>query len=64
LRSAFADIKGFSSRNLKYMRKFAETYPDEQIVQQAAAQIPWFHFNFPPPWRPAIYRREVHEGSI
>jgi predicted nuclease of restriction endonuclease-like (RecB) superfamily len=25
------------------MRKFAETYPDEQIVQQAAAQIPWFH---------------------
>jgi len=43
LRSAFPDIKGFSSRNLKYMRKFAETYPDEQIVQQAAAQIPWFH---------------------
>jgi hypothetical protein len=20
-----------------------ETYPDEQIVQQLAAQIPWFH---------------------
>jgi predicted nuclease of restriction endonuclease-like (RecB) superfamily len=43
LRNAFPDMKGFSSRNLKYMRKFAETYPDEQIVQQLAAQIPWFH---------------------
>ena len=27
----------------KYMRTFAEAYPDEPIVQQAAAQIPWFH---------------------
>jgi hypothetical protein len=25
------------------MRKFAETYPDFQFVQQVAAQIPWFH---------------------
>lgn len=25
------------------MRALAEAYPDEQIVQQAAAQIPWFH---------------------
>jgi len=25
------------------MRAFAEAYPDEQIVQQAAALIPWFH---------------------
>lgn len=36
-------MKGFSSRNLKYMWAFAKAYPDEQIVQQAAAQIPWFH---------------------
>jgi predicted nuclease of restriction endonuclease-like (RecB) superfamily len=43
LRSTFPDLKGFSSRNLKYMRAFAEAYPDEQIVQQVAAQIPWFH---------------------
>lgn len=43
LQKEFPDIKGFSSRNLKYMRSFAESYPDEQIVQQAAAQIPWFH---------------------
>jgi predicted nuclease of restriction endonuclease-like (RecB) superfamily len=43
LRREFPDMKGFSPRNLKYMRAFAEAWPDEQIVQQAAAQIPWFH---------------------
>ena len=43
LHRAFPEMKGFSSRNLKYMRAFAEAWPDEAIVQQAAAQIPWFH---------------------
>jgi predicted nuclease of restriction endonuclease-like (RecB) superfamily len=43
LKSGYPEISGFSSRNLKYMRAFAEAYPDEAIVQQAAAQIPWFH---------------------
>jgi len=43
LRNAFPEIKGLSSRNLNYMRKFAETYPDFEFVQQLAAQIPWFH---------------------
>lgn len=43
LRSAFPEVKGFSPRNLKYMRAFAEAWPDEAIVQQAAAQLPWFH---------------------
>jgi predicted nuclease of restriction endonuclease-like (RecB) superfamily len=36
-------MQGFSSRNLKYMRAFAEVWPDEAIVQQVAAQLPWFH---------------------
>jgi hypothetical protein len=27
-------------RNLKYMRAFAEAWPDKTIVQQLAAQIP------------------------
>ena len=36
-------MKGFASRNLKYMRSFAEAYPDEQIVQEALAQITWYH---------------------
>lgn len=43
LRREFPSMKGLSSRNLKYMRAFSETYDDEQKVQQLAAQIPWFH---------------------
>jgi len=43
LRAAFPDMKGFSPRNLKYMRAFAEAWPDAKFVQQAAAQLPWFH---------------------
>ncbi len=41
LKKAFPDMNGFSPRNLKYMRKFAEAWPDRQIVQRVAAQIPW-----------------------
>ncbi|HEV2495725.1 MAG TPA: PDDEXK nuclease domain-containing protein [Terriglobia bacterium] len=43
LRKAFPEMTGFSPRNLSYMRSFAEAWPDEQFVQQLAAQIPWFH---------------------
>lgn len=59
LRIEFPDMKGFSIRNLKYMRAFADAYPDFIIVQQIAAQtgmpaqnvivqhpaaqIPWTH---------------------
>ncbi len=39
----FPDISGFSARNLKYMRAFAEAWPDEQIVQATLAQLPWYH---------------------
>jgi predicted nuclease of restriction endonuclease-like (RecB) superfamily len=43
LRRSFPEMTGLSPRNLKYMRAFGEAWPDEAIVQQAAAQIPWFH---------------------
>lgn len=43
LKRAFPSMKGFSPRNLKYMRALAEAWPDEQFVQQAVAQIPWGH---------------------
>lgn len=43
LRRAFPEMKGFSVRNLRYARAFAEAWPDEQIVQQLVAQIPWGH---------------------
>lgn len=38
LRTAFPEMKGFSSRNLKYMRAFAAAWPDE-FVQQPAAPL-------------------------
>ena len=43
LKQEFPEVKGFSPRNLKYMRAFAEAYPEEEFVQQVAAQIPWTH---------------------
>lgn len=43
LRAEFPEMKGFSPRNLAYMRAFAAAWPDEQILQQAVAQLPWGH---------------------
>jgi predicted nuclease of restriction endonuclease-like (RecB) superfamily len=43
LRTAFPEMKGFSPRNLKYMRAFSQAWPDAEFVQQAAARLPWFH---------------------
>jgi predicted nuclease of restriction endonuclease-like (RecB) superfamily len=43
LRNAFPEMKGFSPRNLKYMRAFAEAWPEAEFVQQAAALLPWGH---------------------
>lgn len=41
LKKAFPDMSGFSPRNIKYMRKFAECWPDYEFVQRVVAQIPW-----------------------
>lgn len=43
LSDAFPEMRGFSTRNLKYMKAFAESCPDARIGQQPAAQLPWFH---------------------
>ncbi len=43
LRAEFPEMKGFSTRNLKYMRAFAEAYPEKTFVQAAPAQITWYH---------------------
>ncbi|MFH0905953.1 MAG: PDDEXK nuclease domain-containing protein [archaeon] len=43
LTNSFPNLKGFSIRNLKYMRKFAKVYSNIEIVQQPVAQIPWGH---------------------
>jgi predicted nuclease of restriction endonuclease-like (RecB) superfamily len=43
LRDAYPDMKGLSSRNLKYMRTFCAAWPDRAIVQAPLAQITWYH---------------------
>ncbi len=43
IRTAFPGNKGYSVRNLKYMAKFAEAYPNREFVQTVSAQIPWSH---------------------
>ncbi|MFL9959389.1 PDDEXK nuclease domain-containing protein [Paraburkholderia nemoris] len=43
LKAAFPDMRGFSPRNLKYMRSLAQAWPGAEFVQQPAAQLPWFH---------------------
>ncbi|MEQ1638078.1 MAG: PDDEXK nuclease domain-containing protein [Methylococcales bacterium] len=35
--------EGVSPRNLKYMRAFAEAWPDAEFVQAVLAQLPWYH---------------------
>ena len=41
LKTAFLDMSGFSPRNLKYMRTFAEAWPEREIVQRTVVLIPW-----------------------
>ncbi|WP_264723616.1 PDDEXK nuclease domain-containing protein [Wolbachia endosymbiont (group A) of Cheilosia soror] len=43
LKAEFPEMKGFSTRNLKYMRQFAGEYQDIEFVQQLVAQLPWGH---------------------
>ena len=38
LKEAFPDMGGFSPRNLTYMKKFADAYPDIEILQRTVAQ--------------------------
>ncbi len=45
LRAEFPEQRGWSRRNLHYMRSCAQAWPDgaELIVQQPVAQLPWGH---------------------
>ncbi len=42
LGTEFPGVEGFSLRNLRYMRSFAEAWPESQILQ-LAAKLPWGH---------------------
>lgn len=39
----FPQTTGYSVRNLKYMAKFAQLFPDAEFVQASLAQITWYH---------------------
>ena len=43
LHQTFPDMQGFSPRNLKYMRAFAQAWPDAEFVQAVLARLPWYH---------------------
>ena len=43
LQAAFPEMKGFSARNMRYMRAFARTYPDLSIWQAPLAKLSWYH---------------------
>ena len=43
LKIAFPNLKGFSVRNLKYMKAFYNEYKDDDEFVQLVAQIPWKH---------------------
>ena len=39
----YPNIKGFSDRNLKRMKRFYNEYKDDEKVQQLVAHLPWRH---------------------
>ncbi|MDL2239768.1 DUF1016 N-terminal domain-containing protein [Bacteroidales bacterium OttesenSCG-928-L14] len=43
IKQEFPKITGYSVRNLKYMRKFAEVVSDEEKVQTVSALLSWSH---------------------
>lgn len=43
IRERFPDTRGYSPRDLPYMRSFAEAWPHESILQRIVARLPWCH---------------------
>lgn len=43
LKLSFPNLKGFSVRNLKYMKSFYNEYKDDDEFVQLVAQLPWKH---------------------
>lgn len=41
IRKEFPDLKGFSFRDMLYMRQFAALYPQAEFTQRPVAQLPW-----------------------
>ena len=43
IKAEFPDAKGYSTRNLNYMRKFAQLIPDKSQAQAVSAFLTWSH---------------------
>lgn len=43
LKIEFPNLKGMSSRNLRYMQKFASTYENDEFLQEVLAKLSWNH---------------------
>ena len=43
IKSDFPKAKGYSARNLRYMRRFAALVNDEEILQTVSAILSWSH---------------------
>ncbi|MGG5171409.1 PDDEXK nuclease domain-containing protein [Pseudarthrobacter sp. J1738] len=43
LRDKYPDARGFSPRNLRYMKSFAAAWPEFAMLQTLSATLPWSH---------------------
>lgn len=43
LRKTFPTMKGFSARNLRCMKQFAENYTDAEMIENMLSQLSWSH---------------------
>jgi predicted nuclease of restriction endonuclease-like (RecB) superfamily len=43
LKKEFPEMRGFSARNLRYMRRFGLAYTEPSLLQQVVANLPWGH---------------------
>jgi len=43
LKLIYPNTKGMSSRNLRYMQKFATTYKYDEFLQEVLAKLTWYH---------------------
>ncbi|MCL1990085.1 MAG: DUF1016 N-terminal domain-containing protein [Defluviitaleaceae bacterium] len=41
LKLSFPGVKGFSATNLRYMKKFANAYTENEFLQQAVVKLSW-----------------------
>lgn len=43
IKIAMPNLKGYSARNLRYMKKFAKDINDKNFLQTVSAKLPWSH---------------------